>query len=111
MLLAMQTLRYILYNWWIEKSTRSWYAHGLVTLIVASAAALLTKSLLWFGEVATLMFLLFVAKEQYDKRKHFKYYNEVQARDRVTYAADHAGDLIGPFFVALSAWIAYFVNW
>ena len=104
----------ILSEWFDQKATRTWVAHGIVSLGVACIGAVF-GTLLWHKGIlcqaiaASMALLFYMAKEMADEIIHKRegLWNTPQWSDKVTYAVDQAGDLIAPLFVCLTSWLAY----
>ena len=100
-----------LWKWSTAKASRTWVAHGAVSLGVSGLAGVAGRELfdqgpLGFASASTLTLLFYAWRELGDERKHKAAgrWNEPGTRERVTPAADQAGDLVGPLFVCLCGW-------
>ena len=110
---ANETRRLVLKKWILAKASRTWVAHGLVSLTGAVASALVANA--WklapfmhgFIYGASCMLGYFIVRELKDKAGYIKAgtwnTSDPKWRDGVSPAADMAGDLMGPFFVWLTA--------
>ena len=111
----MKIFQVFTWAWWVEKSSRTWVAHGLVSVAVSSAgeglarALYLRNPLLIFALLASAMMVFYSVREKSDEDKYKgdDAWNEDQNREGVTNAVDQAGDLVGPLFVMLTGWAAF----
>ena len=107
-------LWHVCWDWCVDKDTRTWVVHGLISLGASAGAGAVGINIrgsgegpLFFALAATLMLMAYLAKEIADKWKHRKVWNVPRGREGVRPAVDMAGDLMGPLFVALTAWTLY----
>ena len=93
----------------------TWVAHAAITLGVGVAGQFFApwgiNGPLGFCSGATLMTLIYFAKEQHDELKHRldKDYDRVDASG-VTPRADKVGDLVGPVSITATAWTIFFLE-
>lgn len=107
----------LIWRWSTAKASRTWIAHGLVALAPSVVVGGVVQYLGYDGELfqaitASAMGLFFLVRELGDEQKHRAEgeWNKPQWRDRVTYAVDMVGDLLGPFFVAITLWSVVLVR-
>ena len=106
-----------IWTWTTAKASRTWVAHGLVTLSGSTAFSM--PWFIWttdypaiyaFACAATGFLILFSLRECGDKIKYMGLgtwnTSDPAWRDGVPPSADAAGDLVGPLFVTLTAWAA-----
>lgn len=91
----------VAWDWWTAKASRTWLAHGFICLAAAASAGAVHPEA--FAPAAAVMAAFFWRRELADRRKHRHEWNKPSTRERVTWAVDMAGDLVGPFFVLLTA--------
>lgn len=114
------------WTWFCEASWRSWYAHALAACAMTYAPTALYAALLrseshaipvvplplvalWCASGALVFY---VVREMGDELKH-RGKGEWKKRaniDKVSWANDGKGDLVGPFSVWLAALAAYWVS-
>ena len=107
-----------IYGWFTAKASRTWIAHGLICLGPSTAFALGMAQFggydghFWQAVASSCIGFLFGIKELKDRHVHQAEgeWNKPQWKDRVTFATDMAGDLLGPCFVALTLWTALWVD-
>lgn len=110
------------YQWFVEASWRSWYAHALAACAMTYLPVVLYQLVCrlgfrWCGldpqalavSTASIALSYYIFKEMGDELKHRRA-GEWKKRaniDQVSWASDGKADLVGPF----SIWIAALAAW
>lgn len=96
--------------WFTAKASRTWVAHGLVSLAPSCVAAWL-GGLFWMSLASGVMLLFFLFREFCDERKYTRQeWDEPRWRDAVRPSTDQAGDLMGPVFVFATSTAAWWLT-
>ena len=106
-----------IYAWFTFTAVRSWYAHLLVCILIASAFGILAawleyNILLVMCLSSSATFILFCVREMADELRYRREgtYNKRHWADRVKASTDRGGDTLGPFAVFVVLWAHFLVQ-